>query len=743
MSNNSFNPYVGLRPFRDDENLLFFGRDEQTLELLQRLHSNRFVAVVGSSGSGKSSLIRAGLIPALKGGFLVENSSQWLIAIMKPGQNPMYNFAATILYQIDPQTASPEILALVKRIKKEGVSAILDIIEPLRENKNSNFFLLVDQFEELFRFAMKLKNASYKTEAIDFVNLILNLSQQKKIPFYVVLTMRSDFIGDCSQFYGLPEALNKSQYLVPRLNRLELKKVIEGPAKLYGGKFNPALTSQLINDLGNVQDELPLVQHALMRMWEYEKNIDKNGELDLEDYKQIGGIEKALSKHADEAIKEMKPEDVPLAKALFQALTTIDENGRKTRRPALLSDLKTLTNASESKLLEIINNFIKNNRSFLIIDNVGDSGDELIDISHESLIRHWKTLNSWVDEESEAALHYMRLCDAYVANKEDRKDLLSGREFEISQEWFEKFKPNKIWAARYNDSFDECMKYLADSAKIYNIKKRNARRIRRIKKGVIYSIIILAFVSVFIIFLRPSVEENAWKAANTEYTMEAYTAYLETYPKGIYALTAKDSINSMKYLKSLELAWKDAKKQNTIKAYDNYLNLAATEKDSTNRILGYSKMAKDTLIALKKIDSLKKVGSASKLDEAAWDLANSKRTVSAYLEYIQNEKITGINDMLAVVKLNEIGKKGFLYCGKVKGNKITDAVFDLIYRNESGFKDDDMLRANDIVRALKPRYIYSDLSVTRKSGHTLEVNEIYFIKSVVLQANAVFAEIIY
>ena len=309
MSQLSFNPYVGLRPFRDDENLLFFGRDEQTLEILQRLHSNRFVAVVGSSGSGKSSLIRAGLIPALKGGYLVENSNTWLVAIMKPGQNPMYNLAATLLQQINPKTESEAIQEFVIRIKKEGVSAILDVIEPLRKNKNSNFFLLVDQFEELFRFSMNQTDASYKTEAIDFVNIILKLSDQMRIPFYVVLTMRSDFIGDCSQFFGLPEALNRSQYLVPRLNRLELKKVIEGPAKLYGGKFNTALTSRLINDLGKVKDELPLVQHALMRMWDYETNTDKSGELDLEDYNQIGGIENALSLHADEALKELKAEE--------------------------------------------------------------------------------------------------------------------------------------------------------------------------------------------------------------------------------------------------------------------------------------------------------------------------------------------------------------------------------------------------------------------------------------------------
>jgi len=740
MSGNSFNPYVGLRPFRDDENLLFFGRDEQTLELLQRLHANRFVAVVGSSGSGKSSLIRAGLIPALKGGFLVENSSNWLIAIMKPGQNPVYNLAATILHQINPEIETSEIQDFVLRIKKEGVSAILNVIEPLRENKNSNFFLLVDQFEELFRFSLKQKDASFKTEAIDFVNIILKLSEQKRIPFYVVLTMRSDFIGDCAQFFGLPEALNKSQYLVPRLNRLELKKVIEGPAKLYGGKFNSTLTSQLINDLGEVKDELPLVQHALMRMWNYKKNTNSTGELNPEDYKEIGGIENALSMHADEALKELKPDELPLAKTLFQALTTIDENGRKIRRPAKLSDLKQFTNASEEKLLHIITNFINNNRSFLVIDNIADSDDKLIDISHESLIRHWKTLNNWVDEESEAALQYMRLCDAYVGHKENRKDLLTGREFEIAQEWFVKFKPNKLWAARYNENFEEGMKYLSDSAKVYNIKKRNARRIKLIKKGVVYSLIASAFILLFSYFLlQPSLEQIDWNAAQSENSVESFTAYLESHPKGEYSKIAQNFLDSI----NLQQAWVVAEKENTVKAYQKYLNVAAIEKDSLNNILEYSKFAKDFLTAINRIISLKDEIANSNLDSGAWLAATEKNSVSSYLKYIKNDSILGTHNDEAHKKIQEIGKSGFLYCGRATNNRIPNSIFKIIYRKENVFKGDEVPQVNDIVRASENRYIYRDPSLTSKSGNSIEIGKIYLIKSISLQANAVFVEIIY
>src|SRR5690606_25823105 len=327
--------------------------------------------------------------------------------------------------------------------------------------------------------------------------------------------------------------------------------------------------------------------------------------------------------------KELKPDELPLAKTLFQALTTIDENGRKIRRPAKLSDLKQFTNASEEKLLHIITNFINNNRSFLVIDNIADSDDKLIDISHESLIRHWKTLNNWVDEESEAALQYMRLCDAYVGHKENRKDLLTGREFEIAQEWFVKFKPNKLWAARYNENLEEGMKYLSDSAKVYNIKKRNAQRIKLIKKGVVYSLIASAFILLFSYFLlQPSLEQIDWNAAQSENSVESFTAYLESHPKGEYSEIAQNFLDSI----NLQQAWVVAEKENTVKAYQKYLNVAAIEKDSLNNILEYSKFAKDSLTAINRIISLKDEIANSNLDSGAWLAATEKNSVSSYLK---------------------------------------------------------------------------------------------------------------
>jgi len=522
MRTDTTNPYVGLRPYDTDESLLFFGRNDQTMELLQRLHQHHFVAVVGSSGCGKSSLLRAGLVPALKAGYLVNDSDLWSIAIMKPGQSPLYNLAESMLLQLNSDTDQATISKLEQEIIEEGADALLRKIIQEKKEQSLNFFLLVDQFEELFRFAMEQNDVGRKDEAIDFVSIILELSQQKLISFYVVITMRSDFIGDCARFYGLPEAMNQSQYLVPRLNRVQLKSVIESPARLYGGKLNPSITSLLLNESGKVKDELPLLQHALMRMWDFEMNVNQSGEIDFLDYESIGGIEKALSNHADEALAGMNEEDLMLAKKIFQSLTAIDENGRKIRRPVLLSQLKELTGANEEQLLAIINLFIKDKRSFLVVTKAADTGDKIIDISHESLIRQWNMLCLWVDEEAESVAIYLRLAESTRLHKQNEKDFLSGSELQIASYWYLIHKPIPSWANRYREGFDESIKYLSDSEKerIRLLHKEKSRkRTLQFLTGALAVIILVAIGAA----LKSSINEVRKKSADLKIKNDSLT----------------------------------------------------------------------------------------------------------------------------------------------------------------------------------------------------------------------------
>src|SRR5205085_744322 len=221
------NPFPGLRPFEFGESHLYFGRDGQSDQLIRKLSATRFVAVVGTSGSGKSSAVRQNRMPS-----------------------------------------------------------------------NESLLVVVDQFEELFRFARVSASEQYRYEAAAFVKLLLEAARQREHSVYVVLTMRSDFLGDCAQFWDLPEAINEGQYLIPRMTRDQRAEAITGPLTVCGGEITQRLVNRLLNDTGDNPDMLPILQHALMRTWENWAGDHADGEpVDLRHYEAIGTMSAALSQH--------------------------------------------------------------------------------------------------------------------------------------------------------------------------------------------------------------------------------------------------------------------------------------------------------------------------------------------------------------------------------------------------------------------------------------------------------------
>ena len=451
------NPFVGLRPFNTDEAMLFFGRGAQTIELLEHLHRARFLAVVGSSGCGKSSLIRAGLIPKLEAGFLVEDRDRWRIAVMKPGDSPLRNLAASLLNAISLQSNDTDINGFIDEIRSAGSQTIIERLAPALADTDTSLLLLVDQFEEIFRFNLQADKVERRDEAADFISIMLAVAAQRELPIYIVMTMRSDFLGDCDSFYGLPEAMNRGQYLVPRPTRQQRGQAIEGPIRLFGAQLTQRLLDRLLNDVGDQTDQLPVLQHALMRTWEEWKRSG-DPKLDLCHYEAVGTIKDALSRDADKAIAGMSEQDLKITQRLFQALTTRDERGRRIRRPAHQSEIEAITGASSDQVRTVVERFRSGGRSFLNLDE--GSGDSLIDISHESLIRQWDRLGRWVDEESEAASTYLQIVDVAVRHARGRAGLWGNPDLQIALDWRAKQRPNKAWAERYHSDFETAMSFL-------------------------------------------------------------------------------------------------------------------------------------------------------------------------------------------------------------------------------------------------------------------------------------------
>ncbi|MBX9853865.1 MAG: hypothetical protein K2X86_19150 [Cytophagaceae bacterium] len=505
------NPFPGLRPFGIDESHLFFGREGQSDEVLMKMNQNKFVAVIGASGSGKSSFLYCGVIPILYGGFLTQSGANWNVVVTRPGGGPIDNLAESLLKSnVDYVIAEGE----EKQVKKTITSTLLrgsslglvEAIEQLKSSQNQNILILVDQFEELFRFKKSEEGSGTSNESLAFVNLLLE-AVRSDASIYVAITMRSDFIGECAQFPELTKLINDSHYLIPQMTREQKRAAIAGPVAVGGAAVAPRLVQQLLNDLGDNPDQLPILQHALMRTWNFwEQNHEEGEVLDLHHYESIGGMKEALSQHANEAFEELTPRQKEIAEFLFKALTEKGGDNHGIRRPTRLGTIAAIANAPEEEVKAVIERFRAPGRSLLMPPiGVPLHANTMIDISHESLMRIWVRLKVWVEEEGEAVDMYQRLSEAAAMYQQGKTGLWRPPDLQLALNWKDKHKPSLVWASRYNPAFERTMVFLETSKQAFETEQKIKEMLQRrmLKRTRIVAIILgtAAVISIgFLIF---------------------------------------------------------------------------------------------------------------------------------------------------------------------------------------------------------------------------------------------------
>lgn len=505
------NPFPGLRPFTFEESHLFFGREGQSDEVLLNLAQHRFTAVIGASGSGKSSLMYCGLIPILYGGFMTDAGSDWSVIVTRPGISPIENLAGAILNKDESYVTAPDDEQLISKrmtstILRSSSMGLVDAVKQISSSGSKNIFVLVDQFEELFRFIRTDRNEDTVNEAAAYVNLLIKSISQTEVPVYIALTMRSDFIGDCSQFPELTHTINKSHYLVPQMTRDQQRLAIEGPVAVGGGKITKRLVQQVLNDVGNNPDQLPVMQHALMRTWNYWiKNQEPEEPIDLRHYIAIGKINEALSQHANEAYSELDSKDKEICEVLFKALTEKGSDNHGVRRAVRLGEVADISGVEEQDLINVIERFREPGRSLLMpAANVKLHSDSIIEISHESLMRIWQRLKNWVDEESDSAQMYRRLSDAAEMYQVGKTGLWRPPDLQLALNWQIKQKPTRTWAKRYNPYYERAMVFLETSKTAYESEQKSKELLqkRMLQRTKVVAIVLgIAFIIAIIFFV--------------------------------------------------------------------------------------------------------------------------------------------------------------------------------------------------------------------------------------------------
>jgi WD40 repeat protein len=505
-------PFVGLRPFTFEDRGFFFGRSEQVDVLAGLVATNRLVTVVGSSGSGKSSLIRAGLLPRLAAE-RVDGAAAWSWIEMRPGEAPIRHLAEALARpnrsaqagDDDPLAdARADRIELVLHESSFGLSEALAMPLGL---PGKRCLILVDQFEEVFRFAAlraqqggdEARALEQRDEATFFIQLLLAAAEDQDFPGRIVLTMRSDFIGDCARFHGLSEAVTQSQYLVPALTRDQRATAVRAPVLHAAGSIEPALVQRVLNDTNEDPDQLPVLQHAMMRCWQRATLEARGGApaLTLAQYLAVGGVQRALSLHAEEVLAELERDQIggtlpagTVTKRLFQSLTDTDSQGRVTRRPqsfkalvdVLVDDDAAARAAAEAAMGHVVRRFADPGCSFLRAD-VDLRDESIVDIGHEALIRRWDRLGrhrerNWVREEQEDGERYRDLLRlARIGG------IVPAYELPSFERWWEERRPTRSWAARYSkdasDRLEAAAGVLRESRAAIDRERRKRRQERR------------------------------------------------------------------------------------------------------------------------------------------------------------------------------------------------------------------------------------------------------------------------
>ena len=559
-------PYVGIRPFEREDWPIFFGRESLSNELLYKLETNRFVAVVGSSGSGKSSVVKAGLIPLLEDHKVMRGAKDWLTLICRPGDDPCGSLARKLVaagQRLKGTSDTKEIaiaVDLMRATLRTSDRGIIPVLEGFDLPPTTHVLVVVDQFEELFGFREAgASDPRAPEEAERFVTCLL---ESCKVPIrpsssdrpatltqriWVVLTMRSDFIGNCEIFPALSKKVSESQFLVPILDPEQKRKAIIRPSfadEIQAADYSPftfddGLVSIIVNESGTRIDQLPLMQHALMRTWTTGlRRAKKNGcstiNLTEDDYASIGRIDKALSQHAGAAFNELTNSggdgrNAAITRRLFLLLCDVSPEGMITRRRPTVDEVMQVSGASLEEVKTIVEAFQLDHRNFIVTRPPGEevTPSTRLDVSHEALLRQWSMLNSsevsrkvsetlgsnaekaklnklwrsvkkwlliqggqqqksdtsrtprgWLAEERDAATELLRLrqdCELHAQNRGDLLDMIA---LTRVAEWRKSTQPSEPWAQRYLDgkgTWEEIEKFISQS----NADVTMARRVRR------------------------------------------------------------------------------------------------------------------------------------------------------------------------------------------------------------------------------------------------------------------------
>jgi WD40 repeat protein len=484
------NPFPGLRPFSFQESYLFYGQDQISDQIIRKLLDNKFVCLLGGAGVGKTSVINCGIQPLVLSGLLNGPETRWHFFRTQPGLNPVRNLA-NVIYTSKFKECFEEDQRIQEQIcqsiLRRGRQGLIELISQFQLAGDHKFLFIIDQFEDLFRLRNYSNEIEFYEEALQYVNLFVEALNSSRYQVYVVLSIRSDFTDDCVMFPVLAEYINKSNVLIPKMNRLQVRETVLSPLRAMNVKIDDSAIIQILNDSATLDDMLPRLQHTMRRTWESWASLNNwDKPITSKEYESVGGIKNSISNHADSLYDELNEADQELCEIIFKSLTERGSENKGLSRHVMISELAQIAKTDVGDVIRVVNVFSQPKVGFLTYEGQELQPSTIIDLSHVSLMRAWTRLKEWVEDEAISGQMYRQLSQASAAYQVGRTNLLQPPDLQFAINWKEKQKPTLQWAKRYNPAFERTMVYLRTSLEKYEtdeaFKKHKARQaFRRVR----------------------------------------------------------------------------------------------------------------------------------------------------------------------------------------------------------------------------------------------------------------------
>ena len=497
MAKSDFNPFVGLKPYTENESDFYFGRDEEVENLLNVLQKNKLLTLSGDSGAGKTSLIKAGLIPRLKNGFIGQSGKEWSIAYFRPGIDPLSNLAHSLtsnnVLNIENKPNTTDYKYYNEIISNYKALGIVEIYKRSEIYNKKNLLIVIDQLEDLFRFE-RYFDTTITEDDNDLMDLIYRSVTYKNTAIYFIICIEGSYLTKLTPYNKLQEIISQSQYSIQNLDNIGINQILEQTFYKHDIRFESKVVESFIETLNEKISYLPNFQFLLQKL--YEKHVINGVEkqrIDIQDIEELGGINGAISSDFETIYGALNEKDKNEMSLLFKSLKdvqnpSIDSNYNKILSVSeyiniSVTELSSILRTLQSKFSDLIDVFEPSISGMPISDKKPFDGKSIINLKYIKYL-NWKTRSIWLNEEDNDYQKFKSFSEDAIKKNNGEVDFLKTPELESAIAWRDNENHTVNWSKKYDLNFKETIDFINESEKDdIRIKKEKTDQLERERKN--------------------------------------------------------------------------------------------------------------------------------------------------------------------------------------------------------------------------------------------------------------------